>query len=146
MNNALVNKSVAYGIVAALVMLGVYFLVVGVVSDLAFATQQFSQFWYYIIMLVAGFGIQVGLFTYLKNAVKAKTASGKMLAVSGTTSTVAMVSCCAHYLANILPILGVTGFVVFVTQFQTELFWLGIISNLAGIIYIADKIRKFRAV
>ena len=54
------------------------------------------------------------------------------------TSTGAMI-CCAHYLVNILPILGVTGFVSIISQYQIKLFWIGIVFNIAGIIYIARK-------
>jgi len=63
-----------------------------------------------------------------------------VVAVSGTTSTAAMVSCCAHYLANILPIVGVTGFLTIVAQYQIELFWVGLAFNAAGILYIVPKI------
>ena len=68
-------------------------------------------------------------------------AHGEVLDVSGTTSTVAMVSCCTHYIVNLLPVLGSTGLVVFVSQYQVQLFWLGIISNLAGISYMLYKIK-----
>ena len=65
-----------------------------------------------------------------------------MVAASGTTSTAAMISCCAHYLVNILPVLGVTGFITLVAQYQIQLFWLGLAFNLAGILYIAPKVIK----
>lgn len=63
-----------------------------------------------------------------------------MVAASGTTSTAAMISCCAHYLVNVLPVLGVTGFITVVAQYQVELLWLGLAFNLAGILYIAPKV------
>jgi Cu+-exporting ATPase len=53
-----------------------------------------------------------------------------------------MVSCCAHYLVNILPVLGVTGFVTLVAQYQVELFWLGLAFNMVGMLYIAPKVVK----
>jgi Cu+-exporting ATPase len=51
-----------------------------------------------------------------------------------------MVSCCAHYLMNVAPVLGATGLVAFVAQFQVELFWVGLAFNLAGIAYVANKL------
>ena len=50
-----------------------------------------------------------------------------------------MVSCCTHYLVNLLPILGATGLAALVAQYQVELFWVGIAFNAAGIVYIGTK-------
>jgi Cu+-exporting ATPase len=136
----MLTKSVQLGILAFLLMLAIYFSIVGVISGWSFTLEQFEKFWYFILTLALGFGIQVGLYTYLKNLVGQHGASRKVVAVSGTTSTAAMVSCCAHYLVNILPILGVTGFLTVVAQYQIELFWLGLAFNTAGILYIVPKI------
>ncbi|KKR35658.1 MAG: Phenylalanine-tRNA ligase beta subunit, partial [candidate division CPR2 bacterium GW2011_GWC1_39_9] len=48
-------------------------------------------------------------------------------------------------LVNLVPVLGVTGLVTFVTQYQVELFWVGILFNLGGIVYITSRIIKFSA-
>ena len=133
-------RPLQFGIVALVLLLAIYFGVVSLISGMDFALEQFATFWYFIIPLALGFGIQVGLYTYLKNLVGQHAASGKVVAVSGTTSTAAMVSCCAHYLANILPILGVTGFLAVVAEYQIELFWLGLVFNAAGIMYVASKV------
>ena len=69
---------------------------------------------------------------------------GKVVGVSATTSTAAMISCCAHYLVNIVPILGITGLATFVAQYQINIFWVGLVFNLFGILFISNKIRKFR--
>ena len=123
-----------------MLLLAIYFGVVSLISGMDFALEQFAKFWYFIVLLALGFGIQVGLYTYLKNLVGQHGASGKMVAVSGTTSTAAMVSCCAHYLTNILPVLGVTGFLTVIAEYQVELFWVGLAFNAAGILYIASKV------
>lgn len=129
-----------YGTGAGAVMLAIYFGVVGLISGMAFALEQFEKYWYFIVLLALGFGIQVGLFTHLKRLVGRHGASGKVVAVSGTTSTAAMVSCCAHYLVNVLPVLGLTGFLVVVAEYQVELFWVGLAFNAAGITYILSKV------
>ncbi|MBZ0094406.1 MAG: hypothetical protein K8H75_03365 [Sulfuricella sp.] len=132
-------KPFSWGVLAFGLLLAVYFGVVGLISGWSFALEQFATFWYFIIALALGFGIQVGLYTYLRLLVGAQGVSRNVVAASGTTSTAAMVSCCAHYLVNILPILGVTGFITLVAQYQVQLFWLGLAFNLAGILYIAPK-------
>jgi Cu+-exporting ATPase len=138
-----ISKATAMGVLATAGLLGFYFLILSLVSDWAFAVDQFVTFRYYIISLAIGFGIQIGLYTYLRSAIQSHCSSGKVVAVSGTTSTVAMISCCAHYLANILPVIGATGLVSLVGQYQVELFWLGLASNAAGILYIASKVVRF---
>ena len=84
----------------------------------------------------------MGLFVYLRRAVHG-AASGKVMVASGTTSGAAMVSCCTHYLVNLLPVLGATGVVSFVGTYQVELFWFGIVSNLAGIAYVGRRVVLF---
>lgn len=136
---ALTVWATGVGALASLVLLGFYFGVLTLVSGWAFTADQFIQYWPFITALAVGFGIQVGLFTYLRRAVHA-AASGKVMAATGTTSGAAMVSCCTHYLVNLLPALGATGLVSFVAQYQTELFWFGIAANLAGIAFIGRRV------
>lgn len=123
-------------------MLLFYFSLISLISGWGFAQSQFREFWYFVIALSVGFGIQIGLYTYLKNSIH--KVSGKVVAVSGGTSTFAMVSCCAHYLANVLPVLGVTGVLTVIGQYQTQLFWVGIVSNLLGITYVTSKVIKYK--
>lgn len=136
---AMVGWAAGAGAAASLLLLAFYFGVLTLVSGWAFTTEQFTQFWPFIAALAVGFGIQVGLFTYLRRAVHAAI-SGKVMAATGATSGAAMVSCCTHYLVNLLPALGATGLVSFVAQYQTELFWFGIAANLAGIIFIGRRV------
>ena len=137
------KKAIITGLTGALGLFGLYFGIVTLISGWGFALNQFISFWYFIVSLTLGFGLQLGLYTHLRGAVHEQTASGKIVAVSGTTSTVAMISCCAHYLVNILPVLGVTGVISLVSQYQIELFWVGLATNALGIGYILSKIRKF---
>lgn len=133
---------VVVGMFAALLLLAVYFGALTLVSGWPFTVEQFSQFWYYIVPLAAGFGIQIGLFARLRRLASTSKDSKAVVATSGTTSTAAMISCCAHYLANVAPVLGATGLVTFAAQFQVELFWVGLLFNLAGIAYIGNKVFK----
>lgn len=140
-----IAKSVLYGIFASAVLLGVYFATLTLVSGWSFAQSQFADFWYFIISLAVGFGIQIALYQYIKNLAHNAQGMGKVIGVSGTTSAAAMVSCCAHYLVNLAPILGVTGLITFVAQYQVKLFWVGIAFNIFGIVFIGNKIIKFSA-
>jgi Cu+-exporting ATPase len=133
-------RPVLYGVVAFALLLGMYALVLTLVSGEEFLRAQFVQFWYFVLTLAVGFGVQVGLYARLRQVTHHDSGSGKVVAVSGGTSTAAMISCCAHYVANVLPVLGATGLVALVAQYQTELFWVGLAFSLAGIVYVGRKL------
>lgn len=133
-------KAAQLGILALAVLLGVYFGLLTLVSGWEFTLEQFGLYWPYIVALAVGFGVQVGLFVYLRRLLSGSGAHGKVVAVSGTASAAAMVSCCTHYLVNILPIIGAAGLVTLVAQYQVELFWVGLAFNAAGIAYIGSKV------
>lgn len=139
----ILKKAVIKGTLALLALLSVYFLALTLISGWIYTWGQFTQFWYYILNLAGGFGIQFGLYTYLKEVLKKRSSAGPVLATTGVTSTAAMVSCCTHYLINILPILGVTGIVSLISQYQPQIFLVGIFFNLLGIIYIGNKVFHF---
>lgn len=136
------SLSAGIGALAAGALLGLYFGLLTLVSGWGFTLEQFVVYWPFILSLAVGFGIQVGLFVYLRQAIH-DMHSGKVVAATGTTSGAAMVSCCSHYLVNLLPALGATGLVSFVGQYQIELFWLGLAFNLAGIAYIGRRVIAF---
>lgn len=139
-SRAMTLKAVATGLLAAGLLLGVYFAVLTLVSGWGFTLDQFADFWHFIVALAVGFGVQVGLYTYLRSLARQCAGAGKVAAVSGGTSAAAMISCCTHYLANIVPILGAAGLVALVGQYQVELFWVGLAFNLAGVAYIGAKV------
>jgi len=59
------KKSIIMGLLASLVLLLVYFSVLTFVSGFSFTLDQFSRYWYFIISLSVGFGIQIFLYFYL---------------------------------------------------------------------------------
>ncbi len=138
-----VVRAFALGALGTVALLAIYFATLGAVSGVAYALDQFATFWPYVVALAAGFGIQVGLFSWLHRVVHAAHGSGKVVAASGTTSGVAMVSCCAHYLVNLLPALGAAGLVTFVAQYQIALFWVGLLANVLGIAYMGRRAAAF---
>lgn len=133
-------------IASSAILIVFYFLIVSLISGFPFALSQFKQYWYFLGSLALGFGVQVGLYVYLKELVKTSNMqmSGKTVAVTGTTSTLAMISCCAHYLANIIPILGIAGAFSIIAEYQVKIFWVGLIFNLFGLVFIVTRIIKFK--
>ncbi|MGE5643906.1 MAG: hypothetical protein ACM3Y8_12925 [Byssovorax cruenta] len=117
-------------------MLAAYLAIVSALSGWGFALSQFSEFWPYLVALSVGFGAQIGLYFYLKQLTVKRRYSHCAIATSGTTSGAAMLACCSHYLANILPIIGVTTLMSAIAQYQIAFFWVGLAFNAAGLAYI----------
>jgi hypothetical protein len=99
----------------------------------------------FVGLITAGFGTQVGLFTYIRLLQRAMARDSVALAGAGTaTSTASMLACCAHHVADVLPIVGLSGLAVFLVEFRTPLMLLGIATNLVGIAVMLRELRRMR--
>lgn len=129
-----------HGALAALALSAVYFAIVGAAQGFPHAAEEFAAIWYLMLPLVIGFGVQVGLFSYIHSSAKAVSSAG--VATSGGVSTVSMVACCAHHLTDVLPLIGLTAFALFLTQYQNFFIVLGILSNIVGILFMLGIIQS----
>jgi hypothetical protein len=141
------GRPLIYGIMAALAMIGFYIGLITLTSDWYNAKAQFSDYRWWLIALAAGLGLQVGLFTRTRQAMAAAHLKGAAtgMAASGGISGVAMAICCSHYLAGLLPILGLpflSTAVAGLERYQTQFFILGVVSNLLGMLYIVWIMKK----
>lgn len=133
-------KYIFVGAIAGSGLLGFYFLVFSLLDSLSGAWSQFRAMQYWIFPLVAGFGIQAGLYFFVRDVLK--RAPTAMVSSSGAVSAGAMVACCLHHLADVLPLLGLAAAAVFLTRYQGWFFLFAILSNLAGIIMMLRIIKK----
>lgn len=129
-----------WGVTAFGAMMTLYLAVLTLVSGWSFALSQLARYGYYIVALAAGFALQVGLFVRLRELVRGRAGEKTAIAASGTTSAAAMVSCCSHYLVNLVPIIGVAGVVTFVSQYQVQFFWVGLGLNAAALAFIGRRL------
>jgi len=135
------------GVAAALGVVGFYLGLLTVTSDWNNARAQFAEYRWWIIALALGLGIQGTLYTYLKKQLKGRTikAAKSSLAASGGVSTASMAACCAHYLVAFLPALGLpflSAAAAGLVEYQVEFFFLGVISNLVGIVVMLRTMNK----
>lgn len=109
-----------------------YFLVMALLTgSFAAGLDQFRTLWWIMIPLVSGFGVQLGLYAKLKNALKERTR--KVVTSSGVTSGAAMVACCAHHLTDVLPLIGLSALSVLLSRYQIPILVGSLIINLLGI-------------
>jgi YHS domain-containing protein len=135
-------RPIAFGLLAVLGLLAFYLGIITLAQGWGHALEQLADDRFFIGAIGAGFGTQIGLYTYLRG-LHAHAASGGVAASTGT-STAAMLACCAHHLADILPIVGAASAAAFLNAYKTPMLWLGIVMNLIGIIYLLRKIAQHR--
>lgn len=140
----LVQKPIFFGLIGSLILFGLYFLVLTLANSFQHAIQEFARMWYWILLLVIGFGIQIGLYTYVKSYIKLKNILGIKgnIAATGSISTASMLACCAHHLSDILPIIGLSAAAIFFNKYQVLFIIIGLLSNAIGIVYMLKVIKK----
>jgi len=132
-------RAYLFGAAAALAIIGFYLGMNTLTSDWYFAKVQFGEYRWWIIALAIGLGIQVTLFTLFRVNLRGHRLKGvkSSLAASGGVSTAAMMACCSHYLATIIPVLGIpflsASAVASLAEYQVYFFLAGVFSCLFGI-------------
>ncbi len=135
------RKSIFWGSGAALGLLGFYLGLLTILNSFSHAVDSFFRLWFWLSALILGFGVQMGLFKYMRLRAK-KSGGGKMAGSSTAASAVSMVLCCSHYLINFLAVIGVSGFAVILSGFQKEILAGAVMINIAGITYMLNTMKS----
>ncbi len=141
-------SSFALGGIGAALLLTLYMGIVTWGQGWSHATELLRQDWYFVSAIAGGFGLQVGLYAYLRLVVHhtVKLAASTTATGVGTgTSSVAMVACCLHHATDVLPVLGLSGAAVFLNDYRIALMAVGIAVNLVGIAIMVKVVRQGRA-
>lgn len=129
------------GALGALGMALFYVVVVaGASGSWTHLTDQGRQDWYYLLAIIAGFGTQVALLSELR---RRQRLQHDLAAAGGTgagASTVGMVACCAHHLADLIPFIGATGAAAFLIDYRIPFMVVGIGVNVVGITIAARRL------
>ena len=139
---------VAVGMMGAALLTGLYFGIVSWAESPGHAVELFWEDRWIVFPIILGFGVQAGLYTILKKRLFVPVAStgpsGPMMGAGGTTSTIAMVACCAHHVADVLPILGLTAAATFLAQYRIAFMLVGLGTTLLGILMMLFILVKER--
>jgi len=131
-------KKVRNGVVASILLLIFYFLINYISSGYEGVIWNFKKYWPYIIVIDAGFGIQIALYTHIR----AFHQSCKSLTTSGISAG-SMIACCFHHVTDIIPIAGIG--LSFALTAYTEFFMLiGVLSSIIGILLMLSTIQENR--
>lgn len=140
----IIKNSILKGIAGNILLLIFYFGFLTIINSFSHALKQFYNLWYWLLLLTFGFGIQLSLYSYVRQKILERKENGikGKITTSGGISTVSMITCCAHHLVGILPILGLSTVFLLLAQYQIFFIILGILTNIFGIVLMLEIIKK----
>jgi hypothetical protein len=139
------SKAVIHGVIGGAALFVVYLVLLTVANSFEHALEQLAGMWYWIAALVAGFGVQISLYSNVRSEFHARKVAGATgsVAAAGGVSTGSMVACCLHHFTDVLPILGFSAAALFLSQYQDAFLLLGVLSNLTGITIMLSLMQRY---
>ncbi len=135
------HNSIAKGVIAGISLSGVYFLFLLLIGGIEHAVGFISSLWYWLVIIILGFGLQFGLYTYIRQRVKSNAATAEVSASMGV-STGSMIACCLHLAVDLLPLVGLSALTIVLTSYQTPIILVGVFSNIIGVVFMVSLIKK----
>jgi hypothetical protein len=130
---------------AALALVALYAALVGIANSPGHALDLLWGDRYFVAAIAVGFGVQAGLYAYVRLVfahAKAVRASGALAATGTGTSTAAMVACCAHHVVDVLPIIGLSGAAILLNDYRVPIMLAGLAVNAVGIVLMLGVVRS----
>ncbi len=138
-----VKRHILVGAGAAVLLLLVYIGIITLAEGIEHALDQTATLWYWVVALAGGFGIQAGLFSFIRQGLRErKAAATASVATSGGVSAGSMVACCAHHLTDVLPLLGLAGLATFLANYQVLFIIIGVLCNIVGITIMLETVQR----
>jgi hypothetical protein len=140
------RRSVRWGALAAAGMAGVYAVVVaGASGSVSHLADQVRTDWYLLAPIIVGFGVQIGLVTELRRRQRLARDAAVAGAAGAGGSTVGMIACCAHHLADVAPFVAVTGAATFLVTYRVAFMVVGLAATAVGVTVAARRLRHLPA-
>lgn len=140
------RRSARSGLLAAAAMAAFYAAVVaGASGSLGHLADQVRTDWYLLAPIIAGFGAQVGLVAELRRRHRLVRDAAVAGGAGAGGSTVGMIACCAHHLADLAPFVALTGVSTFLVTYRVAFMAVGLAVTAAGIMVAARRLRHLPA-
>ncbi|MBI2851345.1 MAG: hypothetical protein HYX80_09990 [Chloroflexi bacterium] len=137
------RKHVLVGAGAGILLFLMYLGVTTLAQGFGQTLKQAATIWYWLLILTTGFGVQAGLFSFVRQSLKERrTAATASVAASGSVSAGSMIACCAHRIVDVMPFLGLSGLAAFLSGYQVVFLAIGALSNLVGITVMLETIQR----
>ena len=140
------SLSVALGSLAGIALVGLYLVVVTVAQGADHAVALLWDGRLFVTLISVGFGTQIGLFSYVR-LLQRDLARGSVAVTGAATATasLSMLACCVHHVTDVLPIVGLSGFALFLVEFRTPLIFVGLATNAVGIVVMVRQLERITA-
>lgn len=136
------RRSLRIGAVAAAGLAAFYIAVVwGASGSFEHLQDQARGDAVYLALIIGGFGTQVGLVAELRRRHRLQRGAAVAGSAGASASTVGMVACCAHHIADLAPFIGATGAAAFLTDYRIPFMIVGIGINAVGVTIAARRLR-----
>ncbi|MGE5589334.1 MAG: hypothetical protein ACM3ZA_01695 [Bacillota bacterium] len=136
---------VAWGGLAALLLVGLYLGVITAAESFSHALNQLRSDALWVFLVSAGLAIQVGVFARMRQLVRQAGKGLQVMTGVGTgASTVGMIACCAHHLTDIAPVLGLTAATAFLGRYRLAFVLVGLAMNAAGVYLSVKALRSLK--
>ena len=132
------RRPIIYGISASFILLSLFFIIVSLTESFDHALSEFFDYYLFLIPLAAGFGIQIGLGSYINAALRVRNAANSAAVTNGGISTGSMIACCAHHLTDVIPLFGLSLIATFLASYQAFFMSIGLFANIIGILFMLD--------
>lgn len=137
------SKPITNGLIASFSLSGIYFLFLLLIGGLDHAVGFISSLWFWLLLIIVGFGLQFGLYTYIRQRIRSRAATVEVSTSMGV-STGSMVACCLHLAVNLLPLVGLSALTIILTTYQIPIILIGVFSNIIGAVYMISIIKKHK--
>lgn len=134
-------RAVGWGITGATALVAFYVTVLTTAAGWEHALDQARTDWWLVGPIVTGFGVQVALTVELRARHRAARLAASTGAGTGA-SAVGMVACCAHHLADLVPLVGATGLAGFLFDWRVPFMLAGLAVNAIAIGFAARRLRE----
>ena len=121
-------------------------VVAGASGSLSHLAGQARTDWYFLVLIMGGFGVQVALVSELRRRHRLQHATAVAGGAGLGASTAGMVACCAHHLVDLAPFIGATGAATFLINYRIPFMLVGIGVNAVGVTIAARRLRHLPAV
>ncbi len=137
-----IKRHILVGVGAAVLLIVIYLGSITLAQGWNHALKQTAELWYWVLALAGGFGIQAGLFSFIRQGIhKHRATTTGSVAASGGVSAGSMAACCAHHLSDVLPLLGLSGVAILLVRYQLFFIVAGVLSNIVGITIMLETIQ-----
>ncbi len=135
------RHSVRNGLLAGAAMALFYVAVVrGASGSWGHLASQVRSDWYLLLIVITGFGVQVGLLSELRRRQRLHAVDAAAGGAGAGAATAGMIACCAHHLADLLPFVGLAGAATFLYDYRLAFVSVGVTVNATAIFLIARRL------